>query len=85
MEVYLKFVDVITKYRDMSEDSTLLKEESYICNNLNSQEKINIINGDEILIFGNQFYKNQLLIDLHKLPYDLKNNITELITQNLSN
>jgi 5'-3' exonuclease len=85
MEVYLKFVDVITKYREITEDSVLLKEESYICNNVNSQEKKNIINQDEILIFGNQFYKNQLLIDLHKLPLDLKNNISELIKQNLSN
>jgi 5'-3' exonuclease len=84
MEVYLKFVDIINKYRDIVENSANLKEESYICNNLNSQEKINIINQNEILIFGNQFYKNQLLIDLHKLPIDLKNNITELITQNLS-
>lgn len=85
MEVYLKFVDIITKYRDITENSVLLKEEDYICNKLNSREKIDVINGDEILIFGNQFYKNQLLIDLHKLPSDLKNNITELITQNLSN
>ena len=83
MEVYLKFVDVIGKYREITENSALLKEANYISNNINSQEKINIINQDEILIFGNQFYKNQLLIDLHKLPLDLKNNIYDLIKQNL--
>jgi 5'-3' exonuclease len=76
MEVYLKFLEVVNLYRDINENSQNLKETGI-------EYKDNILNNNEVLIYGNQFYNNQLLIDLHKLPVDLKKKIIDNIYNNI--
>lgn len=78
MEVYLKFVEVVNLYRDIDENSQNLKETGI-------ENKDTILNNKDVLIYGNQFYNNQLLIDLHKIPVDLKKNIIDNIQNNIIN